>query len=969
MHHRDSHQENRRNSLSRTAKPVIESLEKRQMLAGNVFDIKKLPVFTPTSGDLNDTKNGPLGNVSSFAAALYIEYRNFVNKGGRPGNFNSAYDSTLQIADNQVAVDIHFRGTLAEGTKLVRKLGGSLIYRSKAYSTIEAFIPIAELNTLARTPAVASVNAILDATSHSVGAANNQAEEGQNIDSMQSTFNLNGAGVKIGVVSDSVNSVRLGLADSTASGDLPPPSDIDVIDDTRGGDDEGRAMLELIHDLAPKASLAFSTIGSSQLTFANNIYRLYEAGCDVIVDDFGFNGEPIFQEGVINQAITNVTSKGVVYASAAGNANSAGYQTVTNWVIGTDGRRFMDWDPDPNHVDTRMSVDFSQSGSLIFQWDNPYNGLVGAPTTDLDFQVIEPTTGIVVAQGVDANFFTGVPQELVGVPAGNYELEVWVNDTMDAAELPRRIGFLSQQLTDSFRDVEYKPKSYSTILGHAGGLDTLSVAAVPFWESPAYDDNFIESEDFTSFGPTTLLFKMDGTRRAHPLVVAKPDLSGVDNVNTSFFGEDVGNDPDKSPNFAGTSAAATNVAATAALLIQLARNQSVAYDASTIKNALIMSAKMHPTNGAKPGEWDRRGGYGLVDGVDAARILLPDTPSPEIQRVVPFDSPRGVDQLTIEFNEPITGFDISDLSLTRKGVSVFNGNQTLVTDDNQTFYLKGLKKITNRRGTYKLTLDGSGITDSDNNTSLSTAELFYVSGKPTNVIVTAIAPDELNVTWYDNAVGEEGYRVYRSSNSNFSDAEVFDLPAGAQKLRDTGLVPATQYFYKVLPIYEDIEIVSSPSAAQNGFTLAPNEIVLDNLSSKGVEIVGDWRSTSQGNKWGLNFLDDKGEGKGDKSVTFTPNIKESGDYLVYIRWVEDDNRATKVPVTVKGGNGVKHTRTVNQREKSGWKLIGKFAFAQGRKNFVTISNEGTRGIVVADAARFVKSENGGPDPIDSGTGF
>jgi hypothetical protein len=982
MHHRDSHQGNRR--LVHAIKPIVETLEKRQLLAGDVFNVSKLPVFTPTSGDIGDFKSGPLGNAGATLGQLYVDYKRFIKKDGTPAHYQPILADQLFFKGQQVAVTVRARGTIEEVSQIIRDAGGQLVYRGKALRAIDALVPISQLTTLSTNPKVATISAIFKPATQSQGNAHNQAEEGQNVDSLRSTFNLTGDGVKIGVLSDSVNQVGHGLADSYDSGDLPPPSEIDVLSDGTDGTDEGRAMLELIHDVAPKSSLAFAAGLVSQQVFAANVYALYEAGCDVIVDDLLYRDEPIFQEGVIAQAITSVTAKGVVYASSAGNASTSGYQTRANWVTGSDGRIYMDWDPDPNHVDTLLRIDTSTAGSFQLGWDEAYNGVVGAAVTDLDVNVINPATGAHFPQytlpdnprypgrdGHTNNLATGLPIETVLAPGGFVDIEVVVAQRTDGKPLPSRIGFFSiHTMPDSFANAEYKPDHQSSVGSHNAAADAITVAAVPFWESPAYDnDGLIETEDFTSYGPKQNLFYMNGTRRPQTQILAKPDLSGVQNTNTSFFGEDVPNDPDKQLNFSGTSAAAPSVAGTAALLIQLAKNQSISYTPASIRNALIESAKLNPTNGAQSGEWDRRGGYGLVDGVAAARILVPDIPSPDIQRVVPFDSPRGIDSLTIQFNEPVTGFDISDLILTRKGVSVFDGNQTLTTDDNQTFVLNGLKKITNRRGTYKLVLDGASITDSDGNVSLGATELFYVSGKPTNVVVTAIAPDELNVTWYDNAVAEQGYRVYRSLNASFSDAKVFDLPPDTEKFRDTGLVPATQYYYKVLPVYQDIEIVSSPSATQNGFTLAENEIVLDNLSSKGVEVVGDWRSTSDGNKWGLNYLDDKGEGKGDKSVTFTPNIKEKGEYLVYIRWVANDKNATKVPVTVKDGNGVKQTTTVNQRQNTTWKLIGKFVLAEGRKNYVQINTLGTTGRVVADAARFVKADNGGPDPIDPGTGF
>ena len=92
-------------------------------------------------------------------------------------------------------------------------------------------------------------------------------------------------------------------------------------------------MLELIRDLAPGASLAFATANGGQANFANNIRALAnpaEGDATVIVDDAGYLNEPMFQDGVIAQAIDEVvTTRGVSYFSAAGNRNGQAYESTT----------------------------------------------------------------------------------------------------------------------------------------------------------------------------------------------------------------------------------------------------------------------------------------------------------------------------------------------------------------------------------------------------------------------------------------------------------------------------------------------------------------------------------------------------------------------------------------------------------------------------------------------------------------
>ena len=66
--------------------------------------------------------------------------------------------------------------------------------------------------------------------------------------------------------------------------------------------DEGRAMLQIVHDVAPGASLAFYTGDNSEADFANGILALAAAGAKVEADDIGYFDEPFYQDGLLAQA-------------------------------------------------------------------------------------------------------------------------------------------------------------------------------------------------------------------------------------------------------------------------------------------------------------------------------------------------------------------------------------------------------------------------------------------------------------------------------------------------------------------------------------------------------------------------------------------------------------------------------------------------------------------------------------------
>jgi hypothetical protein len=108
-------------------------------------------------------------------------------------------------------------------------------------------------------------------------------------------FGLNGTGLNIGILSDGFNTIATfgvtpgGIVDDVtyeddiASGDLP--AGVEILQEANfPTTDEGRAMAQLIYDVAPGAKLFFHTAFLGQEDFASGIEELAAAGCDVIVD-------------------------------------------------------------------------------------------------------------------------------------------------------------------------------------------------------------------------------------------------------------------------------------------------------------------------------------------------------------------------------------------------------------------------------------------------------------------------------------------------------------------------------------------------------------------------------------------------------------------------------------------------------------------------------------------------------------
>jgi hypothetical protein len=126
---------------------------------------------------------------------------------------------------------------------------------------------------------------------------------------MKSSWNINGflgTGITVGVLSDSYNTspkpsfTPIRAANDIATGDLVTPKFVIDSPASSNNTDEGRAMMQIVHDVAPNADLCFATAFAGQASFAANIRTLRtNASCaaDVIVDDVFYLDEPFFSDG------------------------------------------------------------------------------------------------------------------------------------------------------------------------------------------------------------------------------------------------------------------------------------------------------------------------------------------------------------------------------------------------------------------------------------------------------------------------------------------------------------------------------------------------------------------------------------------------------------------------------------------------------------------------------------------------
>lgn len=373
-------------------------------------------------------------------------------------------------------------------------------------------------------------------------------------------------------------------------------------------------MAQIVHDLAPGATISFATALGGEAQMATNIRTLASNGATVIVDDVSYLAEPVFQEGVVGKAVADVSADGVAYFSSAGNSNVVvGGRNVGSYeapshraascpaTVQAIGPYIDCHDFDPGAgVDNGADLTVSAGAKflMVLGWDQPQFGI----TTDYDIFLID-SAGTVVAGGADFNVGGSRKAfEAFGVDpvpaAGTYRVVVGRFEGPPArfkTIMVNASGLTAVQWNATNGTDTVGP----TIFGHNASRSGATVAAVPY-------DNASTVEPFSSRGPATHCHgPVVGTTPAAALpacFVEHVDVAATDGTRNSFFGS--GGNPWR---FYGTSTAAPHAAAVAAL-------QRQAHPCAA--PAQVIAAQVASGRPVGPFGQDARGG-GLVDAVTA----------------------------------------------------------------------------------------------------------------------------------------------------------------------------------------------------------------------------------------------------------------------------------------------------------------------------------------------------------------
>lgn len=475
---------------------------------------------------------------------------------------------------------------------------------------VQGWIAPSQVEAVANLPVVT----FLDLPNYGMTNAGSVTTQGDAViraDQTRGLLGVTGSGVKVGVLSDGV----IGLTASVASGDLPASgvtmpaapltgggisldsplpggalftsTPIDRLDLTSGS--EGRAMLEIIHDIAPNAQLFFAPSGGTTLANQRAIRWLKSQGVEVIADDIAFfNTGPYDGTSAVSQEASSAVASGVSYFVAVGNHADKHYRGLFN---DTDGDTFHEFDvslgvPRVDNAGETLNITIPPGGTavILLQWNDPF----GASTNDYDLCVHDPADILIAPLLCSRNFQTGTqdPTEIVVITRSPSALTpgtlgIRIN----------RFGMATPKLFDLFINFTAPGSQMTEFVVPEGsvpnksdaGGDVISVGAVN-WQTP----NVIES--FSSHGPTA-----DGR--------LKPELVAPDGVSTSVAGF--------SP-FFGTSAAAPHAAGAAALILSEKPDLTPAQLGSILTSTAVSLGSPVPNNTY---------GFGRVDAFQAVSSL------------------------------------------------------------------------------------------------------------------------------------------------------------------------------------------------------------------------------------------------------------------------------------------------------------------------------------------------------------
>jgi hypothetical protein len=419
-------------------------------------------------------------------------------------------------------------------------------------------------------------------------------------DQFISQTTVNGVGVTVGVMSGDATNVAV----IQARGELPTP----IQDVTPSGStnptptDEGTMMLEEVHAVAPGATLVFCGPQTS-VDYVACLRNLVSAGASIIVDDSAYPGEDLMSAtSQFTQGVHSVLTQNpeVALFTVTDNYNGSYWEGAYGPVLYAGGTSSLTCSAN-GQVDTyvqsfgnqvwadRLTVSTSGTYPVNFQWADPFDQNV----SNFDIYILSLATDALTCFPAAGSSGTELFGDLP-LSAGTYYIFIATPDASLGSKFLKLLigGDGATQLSLSTTGSVASPQAFVT--------GVVTVGAVLGSDGVG---NMIEP--YSGLGPINLAFPTPASLQA-PSVVA-PDAIHVDAANTNFASQ-LGSDG----LFHGTSAAAPNAAAVAALLRSAFPSLTPTQLTSAIQSGAAQLGASVP-NGTF--------GYGRVDAVGALNTI------------------------------------------------------------------------------------------------------------------------------------------------------------------------------------------------------------------------------------------------------------------------------------------------------------------------------------------------------------
>ncbi|MBW2638256.1 MAG: S8 family serine peptidase, partial [Deltaproteobacteria bacterium] len=457
--------------------------------------------------------------------------------------------------------------------------------RDEENKLLAAWVRVDSLERLASIESVQSVRTVMPPVIRT-GTYTTEGDAILNCEEVRARYGLTGKGIRIGIISNGVDN----LADAVATGDLP--ANVTVLSNSVGGN-EGTAMLEIVHDIAPGAELYFHDSGNNVIAFNDAVDALAGEGCDIICDDIGWIFEPFFEDGIVASHVQAVVeSDDLLYVSAAGNDALTHYQGEFDPI----GANFHDFSGGTGDLELLYGF-IPPGGSIIvvLQWNDEWG-----------------------KTGNDYNLYLG---DLI-----SSRIISWSTDVQDGNELPMEAL--------AYQNTEQRGKNVAVLVQKVTGVSgVLEVFIYPFSGAFLYANNLVSEDSVYGHPAVPGVISVGAINAADPgnddiqmsssrgpvsiyhgsfELREKPEIAGIDGVQVSGAGG-------FPPVFYGTSAAAPHIAGLAGLVWSGFPEKQ----GSEIRTALLESA----VDLGEPGK-DGTFGYGRADALAMYEFLVPAMPLP-----------------------------------------------------------------------------------------------------------------------------------------------------------------------------------------------------------------------------------------------------------------------------------------------------------------------------------------------------